>query len=67
MEENGRVVGVAGLEGEEFRARWTLFADGAHTSSPRTIGQRRHIDTLMGWWRDELRARDGSTWRSMAS
>jgi len=50
MEENGRVVGVRGLEGEEIRARWTLFADGAHTLFSADDRERRHIDTLMGWW-----------------
>ena len=50
IEENGRVVGVRGLEGSEIRARWTLFADGAHSLFTRDDRERRHIDTLMGWW-----------------
>jgi geranylgeranyl reductase family protein len=50
IEQNGRVVGVRGLEGEEIRARWTLFADGAHTLFSIDDRERRHIDTLMGWW-----------------
>lgn len=50
IEENGRVVGVRGLEAEEIRARWTLFADGAHTLFSTDDRVRRHIDTLMGWW-----------------
>jgi flavin-dependent dehydrogenase len=50
IEENGRVVGVRGLEGSEIRARWTLFADGAHSLFSRDSRERRHIDTLMGWW-----------------
>jgi menaquinone-9 beta-reductase len=50
LEENGRVVGVRGLDGSEIRARWTLFADGAHTLFTRDGRERRHIDALMGWW-----------------
>ena len=50
IEDNGRVVGVRGLEGEEIRARWTLFADGAHSLFSTDDRERRHIDTLMGWW-----------------
>jgi len=50
IEENGRVAGVRGLEGEEIRARWTLFADGAHTLFSTDDRERRHIETLMGWW-----------------
>lgn len=50
IEEGGRVVGVRGLEGEEIRARWTLFADGAHSLFSTDDRERRHIDTLMGWW-----------------
>jgi flavin-dependent dehydrogenase len=50
LEENGRVVGVRGLDGGEIRARWTLFADGAHTLFTQDGRERRHIDALMGWW-----------------
>jgi geranylgeranyl reductase family protein len=50
IEEAGRVVGVRGLDGSEIRARWVLFADGAHTLFSRDDRERRHIDTLMGWW-----------------
>jgi len=50
IEDNGRVAGVRGLDGSEIRARWTLFADGAHTLFSRDDRERRHIDTLMGWW-----------------
>ena len=50
IEENGRVVGVRGMESEEIRARWTLFADGAHSLFSTDDRERRHIDTLMGWW-----------------
>src|SRR5215472_1904347 len=50
IQEAGRVVGVRGLEGEEIRARWTLFADGAHSLFSHDDRERRHIDTLMGWW-----------------
>ena len=50
IEESGRVVGVRGLEGEEIRARWTLFADGAHSLFSTDGRERRHIATLMGWW-----------------
>jgi geranylgeranyl reductase family protein len=50
IEESGRVAGVRGLEGEEIRARWTLFADGAHSLFSTDARERRHIDTLMGWW-----------------
>ncbi len=50
IEENGRVAGVRGLEGEEIRARWTLFADGAHSLFSKDDRERRHIDALMGWW-----------------
>ncbi|MGZ6098637.1 MAG: NAD(P)/FAD-dependent oxidoreductase, partial [Myxococcaceae bacterium] len=50
IEENGRVVGVRGVDGSEIRARWVLFADGAHTLFSRDDRERRHIDALMGWW-----------------
>lgn len=50
IEEGGRVVGVRGLEGEESRARWVLFADGAQSLFSRDDRDRRSIDTLMGWW-----------------
>jgi geranylgeranyl reductase family protein len=50
IEEDGRVVGARGLEGEEIRARWTLFADGAHTLFSTDDRERHHIDALMGWW-----------------
>jgi len=50
IEENGRVVGVRGVDGSEIRARRTLFADGAHSLFTRDDRERRHIDTLMGWW-----------------
>ncbi|HET9035116.1 MAG TPA: NAD(P)/FAD-dependent oxidoreductase [Myxococcaceae bacterium] len=50
LEDDGRVVGVRGLDGTEIRARWTLFADGAHSLFTRDDRERRHIDTLMGWW-----------------
>jgi len=50
IEEDGRVAGVRGLEGEEIRARWTLFADGAQGLFSSDARERRHIDTLMGWW-----------------
>src|SRR5678816_374043 len=50
IEEDGRVVGVRGFDGTEIRARWTLFADGAHSLFTRDDRERRHIDTLMGWW-----------------
>jgi len=50
LEEHGRVVGVRGLDGSEIRARWTLFADGAHSLFTRDDRERRHIDALMGWW-----------------
>ena len=50
IEERGRVAGVRGLEGEQIRARWTLFADGAHTLFSVDRRERRHIDALMGWW-----------------
>ena len=50
LEEIGRVVGVRGLDGTEIRARHTLFADGAHSLFSRDDRERRHIDTLMGWW-----------------
>jgi flavin-dependent dehydrogenase len=44
------VVGVRRLEGQEIRARWTLFADGAPGLFSRDDRERRHIDALMGWW-----------------
>src|SRR5678815_679034 len=50
IEEDGRVVGVRGFDGSEIRARWTLFADGAHSLFSWDDRERRHIDTLMGWW-----------------
>ncbi len=50
IEQSRRVVGVRGLEGEEIRARWTLFADGAQSLFSTDERERRHIDTLMGWW-----------------
>ena len=65
---HGRVVGVRGLEGEEIRARWTLFADGA--TQPLRHGRpgapaHRHADGLVGG--PGLRAGDGWTWCSTAS
>jgi len=50
IEVDGRVVGVRGLDGSEIRAKWVLFADGAHSLFTRDDRERRHIDTLMGWW-----------------
>ncbi|HET6981465.1 MAG TPA: NAD(P)/FAD-dependent oxidoreductase, partial [Myxococcaceae bacterium] len=50
LEDDGRVVGVRGLDGTEVRAQHTLFADGAHSLFTRDDRERRHIDTLMGWW-----------------
>jgi geranylgeranyl reductase family protein len=54
LEEDGRVVGVRGLDGTEIHARQTLFADGAHSLFSRDDRERRHIDTLMGWWEGPL-------------
>jgi menaquinone-9 beta-reductase len=50
IEEDRRVVGVRGVDGRQIRARWTLFADGAHSLFTGDDRERRHIDALMGWW-----------------
>ncbi len=48
--EGSRVAGVRSLGGEERRARFVLFADGAHSVFSPDPRPRRHISTLMGWW-----------------
>ena len=50
ISENGRVVGVRDLSGNEIRARIVLFADGANSLFSGDDRERRHIDALMGWW-----------------
>lgn len=52
IEEAGRVVGVKSFEGEEVRARFVLFADGAHSIFSQDPRPKRSIATLMGWWED---------------
>jgi flavin-dependent dehydrogenase len=45
------VVGVrAGKDGKEFRADYTLLADGAHSIFSWDSRPKRTISTLMGWW-----------------
>ena len=50
--EGTRVAGVRSLDGAERRARFVLFADGAHSIFSQDPRPRRHISTLMGWWED---------------
>lgn len=50
LEEDGRVVGVRGFDGREVRAKYVLFADGAHSIFSRDQRPKRSIATLMGWW-----------------
>jgi len=50
IEEDGRVVGVRDLRGNEIHARTVLFADGANSLFSRDDRERHHLDTLMGWW-----------------
>lgn len=50
LEEDGRVVGVKSFDGREVRAKYVLFADGAHSMFSQDKRPRRSISTLMGWW-----------------
>lgn len=50
LEEDGRVVGVKSFEGQEVRAKYVLFADGAHSVFSLDQRPKRSISTLMGWW-----------------
>jgi geranylgeranyl reductase family protein len=50
IEEGGRVVGVKSFEGQEVRAKYVLFADGAHSVFSLDQRPKRSISTLMGWW-----------------
>ena len=52
LREGSRIVGVKSLNGQERRARFVLFADGAHSVFSRDPRPRRQISTLMGWWED---------------
>src|SRR5258708_28777672 len=52
LREGSRIVGVKSVNGEERRARFVLFADGAHSVFSRDPRPRRQISTLMGWWED---------------
>ena len=48
--EDGRVAGVVGRDGRELAARWTIVADGAHSTL--TVDRRppRLMQAIMGWW-----------------
>ncbi len=48
--DGSRIIGVRSLAGEERRARFVLFADGAHSVFSQDPRPRRHISALMGWW-----------------
>jgi flavin-dependent dehydrogenase len=50
LREGSRIVGVRGSNGEERRARFVLFANGAHSVFSPDPRPRRQISTLMGWW-----------------
>ncbi len=50
LEEDGRVVGVRSFDGQEIRAKYVLFADGAHSIFSQDPRPKRSIATLMGWW-----------------
>ncbi len=50
LEEDGRVVGVRGFDGETIRARLVLCADGANSIFSIDPRPKRSIATLMGWW-----------------
>jgi flavin-dependent dehydrogenase len=50
VRDGGRIVGVRSIDGREQRARFVLFADGAHSIFSQDSRPRRHISTLMGWW-----------------
>jgi len=50
LRDGRRITGVKGLNGEERRARFVLFADGANSIFSRDRRSRRHLSTIMGWW-----------------
>lgn len=50
IEEDGRVRGVRSFDGKEVRAKYVLFADGAHSVFSQDKRPKRSISTLMGWW-----------------
>jgi flavin-dependent dehydrogenase len=50
LEERGRVVGVAGKDGREVRARITVISGGTHCRLAPPRRSRRMTQAIMGWW-----------------
>jgi geranylgeranyl reductase family protein len=48
--EGERVVGVKSFDGQEVRARYVVFADGANSMFSIDPRPKRNIATLMGWY-----------------
>ncbi len=48
--EGGRVAGVVARDGREIRARFTLVADGGHSTFAPDSRPRRRLQAVMGWW-----------------
>lgn len=49
-EEGGRVVGFVGDDGREVRARYTVVADGGHSTLVPERGPKSILQAIMGWW-----------------
>jgi geranylgeranyl reductase family protein len=52
LEDDGRVTGFRALDGREVHARFTLVADGAHSSFTPRDEKKQLIHAIMGWWED---------------
>lgn len=50
IRDGRRIVGLRSYDGRERRARFFLFADGAHSIFSQDPRSRHQISTLMGWW-----------------
>jgi len=50
VRDGRRIVGLRSYDGRERRARFVLFADGAHSIFSQDPRPRHQISTLMGWW-----------------
>ena len=50
VRDGRRIVGLRSYDGRERRARFVLFADGAHSIFSQDPRRRHQISTLMGWW-----------------
>jgi flavin-dependent dehydrogenase len=50
VREGDRVIGVRSADGREWRARFVLCADGAHSIFSTDPRPKRSISALMGWW-----------------